>query len=182
MSRFMDKRSPAYAAAVEALLKLPLDHRSRAFADAAAPEMERNADRCSRRVTTGTRSWRRLLGQRGRWDDALPGDDHADLRLGAEPTYVSHPYQLDLDTLRAMVATCDAEGLTCLIHPWSSYFPSRTLAVEWRKAVPSIQVAPPPRAGQPEGDHPRAVVAAGQHCSRLATHWGTLPPLRTHGL
>ena len=124
--------SPEYTAAVEALKRLSLQKRLDAFAESAADELGAIADEKVGKPLAGRRSWKRLLGKRGEADDQMPGGDHVELREGDVITYTSHPYQLDLATLREMVRRCDENGLEVRIDTMSWYFPGQTLRVTYR--------------------------------------------------
>ena len=65
-----------------------------------------------------------------------PGTDHESMWLrGEEPEkFVSQPYTLDMETLRAMITYCRKRGLTFTIRGGSWHFPGSTVLVEFRRA------------------------------------------------
>lgn len=135
MSRFnSQERTPEYAHAVEALRALPHGWRSRALAEADSEDLKAAFAARLGTPTKGRKSWRRLLGERGGPDDELPADDHVELWVkGNEVTYVSHPYDLTLEKVRAIVQACDEHGLDATFSGVSWYFPGHTLRVEYKK-------------------------------------------------
>lgn len=133
MTKFnRSNRTPQFEAAVQALLKLPLEERGRAYAEAEADDLKAAF---AEHLTTGRKSWRRLIGKEGKPGDQLPGDDHIELWVnGSELTYESHPYGLSLGTLREMIAACDQHGLNLTVSGASWYFPGSTLCVRYTRA------------------------------------------------
>jgi hypothetical protein len=128
---FQSHRTPDYDAAVNALKKLDWDSKTRAFAEASQPYLGAEATKTFGR-SARNRSWRPIVGQKpADGGDGLPGDDHAELRMGENPVYVSHPYHLSLDQLREIVKVCDEHGLEVEIDTRSWYFPGRTLRVSY---------------------------------------------------
>lgn len=130
-SPFQSRPTPEYLAAVVALNELDWDNKTRAFAEASRPDLEQQAAAEAGRAIK-IKSWRRLLGQKPREGDQLPGDDHVDLRMENKPVYASHPYQLEMDQLREIVRLCDENGLDVQIDARSWYFPSRTIRFSYR--------------------------------------------------
>jgi hypothetical protein len=128
---FKDNPSPDYINAVSALKKLGLDDKTRAFADAAKADLERQITQHAGRPVKVV-SWRRLLDQEPRTDDSLPADDHVDLRLQKERIYTSHPYHLRMEDLRQIVKICDENEIDAEIDARSWYFPGGTVRVSYR--------------------------------------------------
>jgi hypothetical protein len=132
MTEFRHQPSATYVAAVNALMKLPLDERTRAYADAAAPDLRKIADEQGGKKLSGRKSWRRLLGQKARDGDGLPGDDHVEVREGKGGLiYTSHPYALSFENLKEIVSHCIANGLEVNISSRSWYFPGATIQVTY---------------------------------------------------
>ncbi len=107
-------RTAAVDAAIVALRRLPERLRGQVYAEAVASDMKRAFAKRLGKPTTGDKSWRRLIGKRSKGDpreDRLPADDHVELWVGKEVTYVSHPYHLTLSELREIVRICDENGL-----------------------------------------------------------------------
>jgi hypothetical protein len=132
-SGFKGNPSREFIAAVEALKRLTLDNRRRAYAEAASAEIEEMATRHYGDKAAGRASWRRLLGEQPQDGDKLPGDDHIELRKGRELTYISHPYRLAFDDLREIVAICTERGLEANIDALSWYFPGLALRVTYER-------------------------------------------------
>jgi hypothetical protein len=147
LTQFNSKPSPAYLAAVDALSKLDSDERRMAYADASAETnrkqwIERHGVKESSRFC----GWRRLMGERGGvgddWLDlnqrSLPGNDHGLLfnKNGKPEVYTFQPYGLGWETLKALIATCEANGLEAKIDTWPAWhFPGSILFVEVRRAA-----------------------------------------------
>jgi len=132
MTEFNGRPSRAYLAAVDALKRLSLDDRNRAYADSSAADLRALAVRQGGQKLSGKKSWRRLLGKSAQFRDSLPGDDHVELRRGANLTYISHPYGLAFGDLKEIVEACEANGLEAHIDARSWYFPGSTLRVTYR--------------------------------------------------
>jgi len=87
----------------------------------------------------------RLLGRQCRHRDerdhlhSIPGSDHATLwcRDGAPAVYVSQPYGMDGEYLRALLEVCDAYGMSCFVDAWPSWHnPGSVLSVfVWKKGT-----------------------------------------------
>jgi len=87
-------------------------------------------------------NWAKLIGKQeivgvpgARYYGGLPGDDHCSLWVrGKRPmAWVSQPYHLYPDTLRAMLAAADKYGLDFTVTTGSWWYPGRTLFVEWHR-------------------------------------------------
>lgn len=135
-SNFNSRPSREYLTAVEALRKVPINERDRAFADATAADLEALASEHVGKKMSGRKSWRRMLGEKGKETDVLPGDDHVELRQSETVTYISHPYKLKLDQLREIVRVCDENKLDVLIDAKSWYFPGAAIRVTYRPRDP----------------------------------------------
>src|SRR5271154_1883908 len=110
MSFFNGKPTKEYLSAVAALKKLDWDRKTRAFADASRPDLERQITSHAGKPEK-KKSWRLLLAQKLKDDDRLPRDDHVDLRLEKDRIYTSHPYFIGMEELRQIVKACDENGL-----------------------------------------------------------------------
>lgn len=127
----MPTTSKAYEDAVAALRKISLSERFSAFRETVSKEMRHDADVKLGPLVTGVKSWRKLLGKPGEASDALPGDDHTELRRGNTTVYISQPYQLHLDQLRDIVQICDDNKLEFIISAKSWYRPGGTINVTY---------------------------------------------------
>jgi len=133
LSRFNTRPTREYESVVENLKKLDLNEQTPAFADAHADALKTEVAKWLGQQQRNTGSWFKLLGIPQDVDRRLPGDDHVELWSSGEgQRYVSHPYKLDLDTLRAMVAFADEHDLDISISGSSWYYPGRTLSILWR--------------------------------------------------
>lgn len=147
MSNFNSRPTQAYLAAVDALKKIPLEARKAALADATAEKMRDLADKQLGKPLRGKKTWRKLIGESGKDDDELPGDDHVELRQGKVLSYVSHPYQLEFSDLKDIMGLCMANGLEVRIDAKSWYYPGATIRVTYtaRKHAPPKKPLPPLR-------------------------------------
>jgi hypothetical protein len=134
ISGFNSRPSKQYLDAVEALRRLPLVERSRAYADATADDMKELASNQLGPVVRGKKSWRRILGERAKDGDELPGDDHVEVRHGKSTLYISHPYDLRYADLKKIVAKCEESGLEAHIDGKSWYFPGTSIRVTYKAA------------------------------------------------
>jgi hypothetical protein len=141
MTDFFHKPSKAYLDAVDALKRLPLEERGRAYADASFDDWQAIAEKLYGKRTSGKKSWRRLTGVRGDISDKLPGDDHIELRVGKSLSYISQPYQLNLNQLREIVEICNANKLDVSIDARSWYFPGSTICVTYQRQASGDLVA-----------------------------------------
>lgn len=136
MSRFMTKPSSEYRAAVDAIASLySIGDANAAYAEAVSPllleevmtGLRRAAHPCVERLIT-----RAPNHCAANHRCAPPGTDHPSLwlRHGKPVVFVSQPYDLDGDTLRELLAFCDARSLH--LHLSSSrswHYPGKTLLV-----------------------------------------------------
>ena len=135
MSGFNSKPTPAFTAAVAALQQLDWDNQGRAFAEASSIHMRQRNARQFGEKADGKTSWKRLIGQRGKDGDKLPGDDNIELRSkDGVLTYTSQPYQLSMRDLREILAICDEYDLEVNIDASGWYFTGRTLRVSYSRA------------------------------------------------
>jgi hypothetical protein len=132
-SRFNTQPTRQYETVVDTLKTLDPIEQTPAYADAHAEVLKAEIAISLGRQQRDTKAWFRLIGMPRDADHRLPGDDHVELWSSAAGLrYVSHPYTLDLDTLRAMVAFADEHGLEISISGSSWYYPGRTLSILWR--------------------------------------------------
>lgn len=137
MTNFSRKPSPAFRAALEALSRLSIEERHEAFAQAQADDLKAVHASHLGKATKGKGQWKRLIGGKPNPDqtDQLPADDHTELwNKDGTVSYVSHPYDLRLDDLRAIVEACDEHGLTCHVDARSWYYPGGTIRLLWELA------------------------------------------------
>ena len=129
-------RTPDYEAAVAALKRLPIKQREQAYGEALADDLRASHARRLGDCRRQPKTWRILVGKRpAELDNRLPGDDHIELwHSDRVLTYVSHPYELDLEKLRAIVVACERYGLEASVHGDSWYYPGRTFRVEYTRA------------------------------------------------
>ena len=77
--------------------------------------------------------FRRLNGHREmEWPGVYrPWQDHMSLwnKEGKPHVFVSEPYSLSMEDVKALIADCEAEGLTFYINTDSKWNPGRTVAV-----------------------------------------------------
>ena len=155
MSRFRtpDRQTETYKSAVAALTALieesGLDDAQRAAAEALSDPM-RDMVRADKllRFSTAHPCIARVLGKRcsqahsSIYEDTErrppcypPGADHSFLTLlgGRALSFITHPYDLDTDTLKEMTAFAEKWGIEVTIDGFSWHFPGRTVRVIWRR-------------------------------------------------
>ena len=150
MSRFQDRPSPAYLAAVAALRALSEDEAMRAAAEVVAPgRRQLFLAQTGWREKTLNLCVRQLLGKRCTHggahrriddddDDCLPpGSDHVSMFTGDGRThlFLSQPYDLSWEALKGLVAYCERVGLEADLDGASWHFPGRTFSVMIRPAT-----------------------------------------------
>jgi hypothetical protein len=116
------------------------DEVDRVYAEAAAPHREQLWRSIGFKQSSGIVCIQRVIGQRCNHYDMTrcrpPGTDHPRLLLrdGKPHSYVSEPYDLDMETLREMLAFADVNGLTFdLRQERAVHFPGHTACVVWRR-------------------------------------------------
>ena len=132
-----DRRSDAHRKALQAMRELveaegPLAALAIYREVAAGKTREQWTKRYGLRPTTGARSVDRLPGKRS-GELRVPGEDHSSLWLheGKPAVYVTQPYGLSWDTLRAVVGFCEANGLRADVGAAPAWhFPGAVLHVE----------------------------------------------------
>jgi hypothetical protein len=79
----------------------------------------------------GSASVAKFLGLRGGKSAQVPAGDHVKVwrKKGAPVTLTSEPYEVDVEGMRALVAFCDAHGLSATLTAGSVHFPSHCLLV-----------------------------------------------------
>ena len=151
-----ESRSEAFDRAVKALIvvleKEGLDTAQRAAAEALSEGMQESqlladyADNSRASYAKGHPCISRIVGRncptnrmRLTCPDGLgcrpPGVDHDSmiLRNGRPEKFITHPYGLDEEQLREMLAFADRFSLEINIDGFSSHFPGRTIRVVWRR-------------------------------------------------
>ena len=88
--------------------------------------------------TSGRVDLCRLTGKRARADNGyyMGWIDHPSLWIkdGKPEVFISQPYQLSLEDMRELIATCDAFGLEAMVDTWPSWhFPTGVLTIKVRK-------------------------------------------------
>lgn len=133
VSRFNSRPSRRYQEVVAHLRSLDTGEQNQAFAEAHAAGLRSAVATWLGKQAGGIKSWKRLFGCSPKADDGLPGDDHVELWSSDEGMrYVSHPYDLDFETLKEMVHVADEHGLEFSVSGTSWYYPGRTMRVLWR--------------------------------------------------
>lgn len=132
--RFLESkfRTPQQRAVEAALADLPVGVAARTCAEFLATGYGECATWNYGAVTKRGKWWGWLLGKPVRdWTDVvLPGDDHVEHReKDGVRSYISQPYGLHWEQIRALVKHCEANGLTVSIDPRSWYFPGECCAV-----------------------------------------------------
>lgn len=145
MRTFMSNPSNAYKKLVTSIQQLMkeegLDSVIRAYAEATCERhQEQYIKKYGLKASNSHACIGRLINKRCSTDGVpcrLPGGDHVSLWLkdGKPEVYISQPYHLSLDNMRAIVEFCDRYRLTVDISTWPSWhFPGAVLTVEVKRA------------------------------------------------
>ena len=140
-TRFVGEARREYIDTLKQIAALGDQEAFRVSAEALSKLLDTLMEALGYRRSNGQICAARLLGGRcteyGRADGpkehphAPPGDDHPSLWLkdGKPHIYVSQPYGLEWDKLRALVMWCGRWGLRAAVHAESWHYPGRTVAV-----------------------------------------------------
>jgi hypothetical protein len=138
-SRFNTRPDEHYKSVVAHLHTLSASDQTPAYAEAHADALKAAVAKWLGRQVRGIKSWRRLFGHSPATDDGLPGDDHVELWSGETGMrYVSHPYDLDFETVGEMLKFAQENNLEFSLSGSSWYYPGRTLRVIWQRRNRSL--------------------------------------------